>query len=107
MLDQLGSIDDVVARAMFGGVGLYAGSDFFAIVYHDIVYFKVDARARAVYERVGMAPFKPFADRPMTMQYYEVPANVLENDKQLPKQARRAIAVAKGKPTAKKARKLS
>jgi DNA transformation protein and related proteins len=72
LLDQPGSIDDVVSRAMFGGVGLYAGSVFFAID-------------------------KPYADRPMTMQYFEVPANVLESAEQLTKWARRAIAVAERK----------
>jgi DNA transformation protein len=101
VLDQLGGIDDVVARSMFGGVGLYAGSVFFAIIHRDIVYFKVDDKTRPSFVRAGMKPFKPFADRPTTMQYYEVPANVLEDAEELTKWAQRAIAVAKRKPAAR------
>jgi len=105
LLDQLSSIDEVVSRPMFGGVGLYAGSVFFAIVYRDIMYFKVDDNTRAAYLRAGMKPFKPPAQRPMTMQYYQVPANVLEDAEELTKWAERAIAVARRKPRARKTTK--
>ena len=49
VLDQLDGIDDVVSRPMFGGIGLYAGTVFFGIIFHDILYFKVDAQTRVEY----------------------------------------------------------
>ncbi len=98
VLDQLGSIDDVIARPMFGGIGLYAQDLFFGIVASDVLYFKVDETSRPDYEAAGSAPFKPFADRPMTMAYYKVPTAVLEDAAGLSEWARRAIAVARSSP---------
>ena len=94
VLDQLDRIDQVAARSMFGGIGLYADAVFFAIIHRDTLYFKVDDKTRAAYQRAGMTPFKPFTNRPMTLQYYEVPARVLEDREALTRWARRAIAAA-------------
>ena len=96
VLDELSSIDGVRARSMFGGTGLYCGSVFFAIIFNDVLYLKVNHETRAAYERAGMKPFKPFANRPMTMRYYQVPVAVLENPQDLTAWARRAINVAAG-----------
>jgi len=94
VLDQLGEIDALSARSMFGGTGLYSADVFFGIVFSDTLYLKVDAATRAAYVRAGMKPFKPYRDRPTTMRYYEVPARVLEDRDELTKWARQAIAVA-------------
>ena len=102
LLDQLRDIDDVISKSMFGGVGLYSGDVFFAIVYHDVVYFKVDDLNRVDYVRAGTKPFKPYENRPTTMQYYEVPASVLEDADELCAWARRAVAAAERKPVARK-----
>ena len=101
LIDQLHDLDDVSTRGMFGGTGLYSGDLFFGIVYRDIVYFKVDDQTRRDYVRAGTKPFKPYADRPMTMQYYEVPLAVLEDGDELCRWARRAIAAAGRKPRRK------
>ena len=105
LTDQLHAIDDVVAKRMFGGVGVYSGDLFFAIVHNDIVYFKVDDVNRGDYVRAGTKPFKPYEDRPMTMQYYEVPTAVLEDADELCTWARAAIAAATRKPATKKRKK--
>lgn len=96
VLDQLEGIDDVSPRSMFGGTGLYAGTVFFAIIFDDVLYLKVNDSTRKQYERAGMKPFKPYENRPTTMQYYEVPVEVLEDSEELTKWAHRAIAVALG-----------
>ena len=93
VLDQLSAIDAVTARRMFGGYGLYAGDIFFAIIFSDVLYLKVNDSTRGAYLRAGMQPFKPYSDRPTTFQYYEVPMRVLEDSEELTKWARRAIAV--------------
>jgi DNA transformation protein len=104
VLDQLSGVEDLTARPMFGGTGLYSSLVFFGIVFYDILYLKVDDSTRKPYERAGMKPFKPYADRPTTMQYFEVPTQVLEDGEELTKWARRAIAVAERAPLKKRAR---
>ena len=104
VLDQLDGVEHIVSRPMFGGIGLYAGDVFFGIIFHDILYLKVDAQTRADYERAGMKPFTPYAPRTTTMQYYEVPAVVLENGQELTAWARKAIAAAERSAARKKSR---
>lgn len=99
ILQQLEPVGHVLGKNMFGGVGVYHQTKFFAIIFNDALYFKVDATNRADYEAEGMAPFKPFAHRPMTMQYYEVPIHVIEDSSLLVKWARKAIAVASQSPS--------
>ncbi len=89
---------------MFGGVGLYAGDVFFGIVAADVLYFKVDDSTRAAYEAAGSTPFKPYADRAMTMPYYAVPVEVLESAPTLVEWARRAVGVASAQSRKPKAR---
>ena len=56
VLDQLRPFGHVVARRMFGGVGLYCDGFFFGII-DDTVYFKVDDTNRADYEARRCRPF--------------------------------------------------
>lgn len=95
VLDQLADLEGLRSRAMFGGVGLYAGDVFFGIVAADVLYFKVDDSTRAQYEAAGSKPFKPYDDRAMTMPYYAVPVEVLESAPTLVEWARRAVATAR------------
>jgi DNA transformation protein len=111
LLEQLGRVSRVSSRRMFGGLGLYAGELFFAIVDDDRLYFKVDEATRPEFLAAGMEPFDPFKDgRPMT-GYFEVPADVLEDEDALRVWVRKAVAVAaaaaaaKTKPAARKAPK--
>jgi DNA transformation protein and related proteins len=95
VLDQLADLDDVVPRAMFGGVGLYCRGVFFGIIANDVVYLKVDDTNRGDYERARMSPFRPYPDRSGTMEYFAVPIDVLENASDLTEWARKAVAVAR------------
>jgi DNA transformation protein len=83
VLEQLTHVAAVTGRRMFGGLGIYGDGRFFAIVHDDVVYFRVDDSNRADFERAGMHPFKPFVHKPITMQYYELPASVLEDEEEL------------------------
>jgi len=103
VLEQLAEVPDVVTRPMFGGHGLYAGGRFFGILYRSVFYLKVDERSRPDYEAAGMGPFRPFPDRPTTMQYYEVPAGVLDDPEELAAWVAKAIASASAKSGAGKA----
>jgi DNA transformation protein len=83
------------ARNMFGGVGLYCGDLFFALMDDDVLYFKVDESNRPHFEERGMGPFRPGGEGGETMQYYEVPADVLEDAEALAAWATAAIEVAR------------
>jgi len=72
VLDQLAGVPRLRPRAMFGGVGLYSGEQFFGIVAADELFFKVDDTNRAAYEAAGSEPFRPVLDRPVSMSYWRV-----------------------------------
>jgi DNA transformation protein len=94
VLEQLAGVKSVRARAMFGGLGLYSNDVFFGIVAADTLYLKVDDTNRVRYEAEGMRAFKPYADRPSTMSYYQVPARVLEDRDELTAWALASVRVA-------------
>jgi DNA transformation protein len=100
VLDQLEDVGGVMPRAMFGGVGLYCRGVFFGILARDVLYLKVDDRTRSRFETAGSHPFKPYPRRPTTMQYYSVPAEVLECAPELAIWARLAVDAA-ARPTKK------
>ena len=88
-------------RKMFGGVGIYSGEIFFALVAYDRLWFKVDDSNRGDFEARGMKPFQPFPDRPMTMSYYELPPDLLDDSDSLRVWAARSIAIARSTKKAK------
>ncbi|MFZ1074292.1 MAG: TfoX/Sxy family protein [Verrucomicrobiia bacterium] len=106
VLDQLGALPEVRARAMFGAHGLYQGEHFFGILDQGRLFFKTDAQSQADYAGRGMGPFTyESKGRVMTMSYHEVPPEVLENAPELVAWAERAIqAAARGKESAKVSR---
>jgi DNA transformation protein len=101
VVEQLAGVRELHARAMFGGVGLYAGDVFFGIIAADTLYLKTNDTNRAAYEEAGSKPFRPYADRAMAMPYYNVPLSVLEDADTLTVWARRAVAVARTTKAAK------
>ena len=96
-LEQLGRVTPVTARRMFGGVGMYAGGLFFALMDNNRLYFKVDDSNRPDFEAAGMGPFRPFGQDGAAMQYYEAPPDLLEDADALGGWVTKAIAVARRK----------
>jgi len=94
VLDQLAGLAELRSRRMFGGVGLYSGERFFGILAADELFFKVDDNNRAGYEAAGSEPFRPVLDRPVSMSYWRVPLEVLEDPAELVAWARAAVAAA-------------
>ncbi len=97
VLDQLGRVEPMTARSMFGAVGIYASGLFFALVDNDSVYLKVDDTNRADFEAAGMGPFRPYGDDSLVLQYYELPAEVLEEPDRLRPWVHKALDVARRK----------
>ena len=98
VLDQLGGVPLLRSRAMFGGVGLYSGETFFGILAADELFLRTDESTRGAYEAAGSEPFRPYADRPMTMAYWRVPLGVLEDAADLGAWAKAAVRVAASAP---------
>ena len=91
---------------MFGGVGLYAGDLFFALLAGDVLYLKADDATRGKLEAAGARPFQPYPDRGSgTMQYYSVPAAILEDSDELIVWAKKSVAVARAQRASPPARR--
>jgi len=95
VLDQLASFAKVTPRRMFGGVGLYADGLFFALI-DDSLYFKVDDSNRPDFLARGCRAFtyEKTKGRVVSMGYYQVPEDVLDDPDELKVWARKALAVA-------------
>jgi DNA transformation protein len=97
ILEQLSDLEDVDCRTMFGGFGLYGGGQFFAIVFEDRLYFRTDDRTRDAYLELGSEPFRP-NERQTLKNYYEVPAEVVEDRERL---VEWALGAVHAQPTAR------
>ena len=91
VMDQLSRLRDVRYKHMFGGVGLYSGEHFFAVIGEGRLYLKVDDETVGEFEERGMKAFAPTPDM-VLKSYYEVPIDVLEDDAELCRWAERAVA---------------
>jgi DNA transformation protein len=94
VLDQLAGVRELRDKRMFGGIGLYSGERFFGIVAADELFFKVDDGNRGAYQAAGSEPFRPVAARPVSMSYWRVPIEVLEDPAELRVWAQDAVRAA-------------
>jgi DNA transformation protein len=103
VLDQLGRVAlGIRGRGMFGGLGIWADDLFFALIGDGTLFLKVDDSTRDDFVAVGMGPFMPFGDGGEVMQYYELPADVLEEPERLKPWVEKAIGVARRARLAKR-----
>jgi DNA transformation protein and related proteins len=101
VLEQLHELGDVVAKRMFGAVGLYSQQRFFALIDNDVLYLKVDDSNRAEYLTRGCTPLRYSSKSgEMTMSYFNVPVDVMEDADELVVWARRAVRIANPKKIA-------
>jgi DNA transformation protein and related proteins len=108
VLGQLAGLGHVVTRRMFGAVGLYHDGRFFGLIAADSVYFRVNESNRSDYEARGADRFRPFPDKPhLSMTYYSLPADILEDPDECFMWARKSLdaAVISGKPAARRTKK--
>ncbi len=95
VLELLTPVGGVRARAMFGGFGIYQGEVMFAIITDDRMYFKADAVTRQEFTAQGLAPFTYIArGKTQTLQYYEAPPEVFEEQEAMRHWAQQALDVA-------------
>jgi DNA transformation protein and related proteins len=95
VLDQLRPVvPDVRARRMFGGIGLYSADLFFGVIDDDVLYLKVDDSTRGEYEARGMPAFRPY-EGVTSMNYSQLPEEILEEWETLQQWAHRSLDVAR------------
>jgi DNA transformation protein len=105
VIEQLNrAIPPIRARSMFGGVGLYSGDVFFALISQDVLYVKAAEADRAAFESLGMPPFRAFDEHGAVMSYYQLPEEVLEDPEELRRWAERSIASAREKKSKRRRR---
>jgi len=80
--DQMNEVRDLRTRKMFGGWGIYSGEKFFAIVSNNTLFLKTNNETSQKYRDFGMTPFAPSKEQ-ILKNYYEVPADILENMEEL------------------------
>lgn len=95
-LELLMPLGPVVARRMFGGVGLFVRGTMFGLVARDELYFKVSDLNRADYEAAGEAPFH-YETRHGTntlKSYWRFPPDLLDDTATFQAWAQKAMAAA-------------
>ena len=105
VVEMLGPLGAISARAMFGGAGLYLDGTIFGLIAGDILYLKVDDTNRADYENAGSVPFTPFADKPYAMSYWEVPDAAMDAPEVLCAWARKSWECGRRAAKAKRSRR--
>jgi len=106
LLESLRAVPELEIRRLFGGAGLYSDGIMFGILYDGRVYLKTDETTRAEFVARGSTAFVPRSGRTLT-SYYEVPAELLDDETELLLWARRAVDVAQARAARAPARKRS
>ena len=93
--DQFEFFGPIVIRPMFGGAGIFRDGLMFGLVASECLYLKADDGNREDYERQGLRPFTyQGKSRQVSLGYYEVSADVLEDPQELKVWADKAFAAA-------------
>jgi len=96
VLDLLSAWGGVSARRMFGGHGLFRQGRMFALVFGDVLYFKVGPANRPDFDAAGTRPFTYARKRnPATVtSYWEAPAELFDDSSAMTAWARKALDAA-------------
>lgn len=92
--NELASMGHVTTKKMFGGIGIFLEGLMFAKISGDgTLFFRVDDTNRADYEALGTESFHSDSKK-KGMPYYEVPGQVIEDEKLFQQWAKTAHSVA-------------
>jgi len=81
---------------MFGGHGVYADGLFFAIEAAGEIYLKADQHSASRFQEAGSRPFiYQGKRRPITISYWSLPEQALEDDGELIRWAKSAVEAAR------------
>ena len=94
-LELLAPLGAVRAKRMFGGHGLYIDELFVALIVFERLYLKVDASTQPAFLAAGCEPFVyDGKSKPITVNYWTVPAEAMESPALMQPWARQAIEAA-------------
>ncbi|PPD02862.1 MAG: competence protein TfoX [Methylocystis sp.] len=86
----------VSVKRMFGGHGVYADGLFFGIEAGGEIYLKADRHSAAWFQEAGSRPFVyQGKDRPITISYWSLPDQALEDADELVRWAKFALEAAR------------
>jgi DNA transformation protein len=99
MQDKLGHISNLRSKKMFGGYGIYKNGVFFAIIAESQLYFKTGEANIEDYKSMDSEPFvyERGDHKKVTMSYWLVPEEILEDEEEIEDWVNKAIAVSKAK----------
>ena len=85
--DLMEPFEGISMRAMFGGYGIYQHGLMIALIAQGELYFKADAKNVDSFKAQGAEPFVYTGkrDKPITMSYYKILPDVLEDQDELKK----------------------
>ncbi len=90
---------------MFGAHGLYCGAQFFGLLDAGRLFFKTNSKSAKDYTARGMEPFTYQArGKTVTLGFYEVPPEILEQPLELVTWARQAVKIASARAVKKSGR---
>lgn len=96
IIDLLADMPGITSRSMFGGWGIYKDRIFFGLISDGELYFKVGAGNRAEYEKAMSRSFVYSANgKKITMSYWLVPEEVLEDRETLSEWVEKAVTEAR------------
>jgi DNA transformation protein len=99
VLDQLSALSGTRMKSMFGAHALFCGDHIFGIIDEGRLFFKTNVQSQEDYASRGMEPFTyKSKGKTVTMNYHEVPPDVLENPQEIVLWADKAIQIAVSKP---------
>lgn len=84
LLDIFGDIPGITSKQMFGGRGFYKDGVFFAVVYLEQLYFKVDAQNKADFENIESEQFFYTREgKEIKLSFWSLPEHILEDEDRL------------------------
>jgi DNA transformation protein len=105
LLELLAPLGTATARRMFGGWGVYLDGEIVVLFARGVAYAKTDAQTWADFAAAGSAPFVfEGRGRRVETSYWSLPETALDSSEALRPWAQRALAAARRKPAARRAR---
>jgi len=93
--ELLSGLGPVRTRAMFGGAGVYLGDAMLGLIADDVLYLRTDAPLAEALAAEGSEPFvHETRGRVVTMPYWRLPAEALDDPDEALAWARRALVPA-------------
>jgi DNA transformation protein len=93
----------VTIRRMFGGAGIYADGQMFALLFDGAIFLKVDETSIPDFEREGSRPFVYLRAKSAhrvgraSLSYWRLPERLYDDPDELAVWARRALSIAQRK----------